>query len=319
MNVQAKFAVFATALALAFGGAFGLGALNDAEETAEQPSAIAPVTAPVADAVSASSVLLPGLASADRGYALRLADTTPGTGDSVEVSFNVVGPDGVVVREYVATHEKEMHLILVRRDFEGFQHLHPERSADGTWTVPANFGAAGTYRAFADFAPAALGGQVLTLGADLFVPGDFQPTDLPAPSSTWTSDGYEVALGGTPQAGSEADLTFTVRRDGAPVVDLEPYLAAFGHLVALRSGDLAYLHTHPAQEAAASQSGGPDVSFATTFPTAGRYRLYLNFAHAGVVRTAEFTVDVPAGPATAAPTPAQPAPPAAPAGGHGGH
>ena len=34
---------------------------------------------------------------------------------------------------------------------------------------------------------------------------------------------------------------------------------------------------------------GPDVSFGTTAPSAGTYRLFLNFRHGGVVRTAEFT------------------------------
>lgn len=32
---------------------------------------------------------------------------------------------------------------------------------------------------------------------------------------------------------------------GVPVTDLQEYLAAYGHLVALRQGDLAYLHVHP--------------------------------------------------------------------------
>ncbi|MGQ0624205.1 MAG: hypothetical protein ACT4PP_06050 [Sporichthyaceae bacterium] len=56
----------------------------------------------------------------------------------------------------------------------------------------------------------------------------------------------------------------------------------------------------------------------------GLYRLYLNFAHAGVIRTAEFTLDVPVGSAAlAAPSapqtePAQPRS-AEPAGEHSGH
>ena len=38
--------------------------------------------------------------------------------------------------------------------------------------------------------------------------------------------------------------------------------------------------------------GGPEIKFATTFPTAGTYSLFLDFQHAGAVRTAEFTVKV---------------------------
>ena len=40
-------------------------------------------------------------------------------------------------------------------------------------------------------------------------------------------------------------LKLRVTRDGRPVTDLQPYLGAYGHLVALRGGDLAYLHVHP--------------------------------------------------------------------------
>ena len=31
------------------------------------------------------------------------------------------------------------------------------------------------------------------------------------------------------------------------MTDLQPYLGAYGHLVALRDGDLAYLHVHPGE------------------------------------------------------------------------
>jgi len=90
------------------------------------------------------------------------------------------------------------------------------------------------------------------------------------------------------RADAESDLAFDVTRDGR-AVKLEPYLGARGHLVALRSTDLAYLHVHPTQIAARTGQ----VAFATRFPSAGRYRLYLQFKHAGRVRTAEFTTPVP--------------------------
>ena len=40
------------------------------------------------------------------------------------------------VRDFDVEHEKRMHLIVARRDLTGFQHLHPEQAADGTWTTP---------------------------------------------------------------------------------------------------------------------------------------------------------------------------------------
>ena len=50
-----------------------------------------------------------------------------------------------------------------------------------------------------------------------------------------------------------------------------------------------------------STTGGPDIGFHTTFPGKGDYRLFLDFQHQGVVRTAEFTVSV--GSANFDPTP----------------
>lgn len=73
--------------------------------------------------------------------------------------------------------------------------------------------------------------------------------------------------------------------DGRNLDDIEPYLGARGHLVALREGDLAYLHVHPESDA----TEGRDIRFAVEYPSAGRYRLFLQFKHEGRVHTAAFT------------------------------
>ena len=85
-------------------------------------------------------------------------------------------------------------------------------------------------------------------------------------------------------AGEESELRFTITRDGRPV-DTEPYLGAGGHLVALREGDMAFLHVHPTGD-------GQGVGFAATFPTEGSYRLFLQFKHEGRVQTVAFTQEV---------------------------
>jgi hypothetical protein len=103
-----------------------------------------------------------------------------------------------------------------------------------------------------------------------------------------TVDGYELTLTGDVIAGTTSEVSVVVRRDGEPVTDLEPYLGAAGHLVALRSGDLAYAHVHPV----GGFHPGPTVEFGIEIPTAGTYRLFLDFQHDGVVRTAAFTVVV---------------------------
>jgi hypothetical protein len=158
--------------------------------------------------------------------------------------------------------------------------------ADGSWTVPLRFAAPGAYRVFADFTPQ--GGEKTTLGTDVLVDRDAAYTAMPAPTTRARVDGYDVAISGTPHPGEPAKLTFTVTRDGRPVTDLQPYLEARGHLVALRADDLAYLHVHPEDEA----TPGDRIAFMSELPTTGRYRLFLQFKHEDRVHTVAFTQEV---------------------------
>jgi hypothetical protein len=155
----------------------------------------------------------------------------------------------------------------------------------GRWSTRVTVADPGAYRVFADFsAPSSrgTGGEARTLAADLAVDGDASYRPLPAPETTARTDGYEVSLdAGDVHPGEESELRFSVTRDGRDV-ETEPYLGAGGHLVALREGDLAYLHVHP----------GDGLSFMSELPSAGSYRLFLQFKHDGAVHTAPFTLEV---------------------------
>jgi hypothetical protein len=245
-----------------------------------------------------------GLGISEGGYSLRLDPTFLARDEDRELHFSITTADGETVSDFDELHERRMHLIVVRRDGADFRHLHPEMDEAGTWSVPIELAAAGVYRAFADFS---VGGEQHTLATDLFVSGgEFEARPFPPPAALDSADGYEVRLrAGKPLAGESTSLTFSVARGGEEVHDLAPYLGAKGHLVALREGDLAFLHVHP--EEAAGDEHGPgghatgghaegaasEIAFTATFPTAGRYRLYLQFRHQGVVQTAQFTVVVP--------------------------
>jgi hypothetical protein len=150
---------------------------------------------------------------------------------------------------------------------------------------------AGGYRVFADFTPAGKDAENLTLGADLAASGPYEARQLPPASTATQVNGYEVRLAGALRPGRASELKLKVSRDGKPVTDLQPYLGAYGHLVALRSGDLAYLHVHPNGEPGdGTTRPGPDISFTATAPSSGSYRLFLDFKHDGKVHTAVFTV-----------------------------
>jgi hypothetical protein len=282
--VPLKLGGYAVALAVAFGAAYAVGGVVGpvTRTTAGAPHAMAAETHGASHGAAADAAP-PGLAVSSRGYTLVPATDVARAGRAVPYAFHLTGPDGAPVTGFARRHEKDLHLIVVRRDLTTFGHVHPVRDAAGTWTVPLDLPRPGTYRVFADFAPTALGGESVTLGADLAVAGVFVPARLPAPAPVSTVDGYTVRLDGSPVAGRDTELTFTVERGGRPVTDLQPYLGAAGHLVSLRAGDLAYLHTH---------ATGEGLRFATAFPTAGTYRLFLDFRHGDRVRTAAFTVHV---------------------------
>ncbi|MBU9766187.1 hypothetical protein FR943_20375 [Mycobacterium sp. TNTM28] len=224
------------------------------------------------------------------GYTLQLGETELRAGTAVPLRFRIADDSGVPVTDYVESHEKLLHLIVVRADLADYQHVHPVLDASGTWEVPLDLTQPGDYRVFADFVPA--DGQPVTLGADMTVAGKYQPQPLPAPADTATVDGYTVTLAGAARAGQPSELTLSVSRAGRPVTDLQPYLGAYGHLVAVRAADLAYLHVHPMNEAAdPGTAAGPQIAFHTEFPSAGAYRLFLDFKHRDAVHTAEFTVE----------------------------
>jgi hypothetical protein len=226
-----------------------------------------------------------GLGVAENGLRLVAPATAP-AGVRRPFAFRIVDSHGETVRDFATEHTKRLHLVAVRRDLTGFQHLHPRQDADGAWSTGLTLRDAGAYRVFADFRPT--GGAATTLASDVLVGGAFTPRMLPAPASSVRVDGYAVTLRARGAiAGGEATLTYTVRRDGRRVA-VQPYLGASGHLVALRAGDLAYLHVHPLQ-------GGADagrIAFAATYPSAGSYRLFLQFRHAGRVHTAALTQEV---------------------------
>jgi hypothetical protein len=296
MNTPLKLAGFGLGLAAAFGVALGIstvvGPVGSVAEAAADEHAMSSEPAGGHDDgehEAAAADLPAGLTVSDSGYTLDLAERALPAGPATPVEFRVLGADGEAVTEYDVDHDVDLHLIAVRRDLTGFQHVHPELGTDGVWRVPLALDP-GAWRLFADFTPTALG-ENLTLGADLSVPGAYAPAELPAGSPTAEVDGFTVVLTGSLEPGRESELTLSVSRDGRPVTDLEPYLGAFGHLVVLRDGDLAYLHAHPVGEAGgAPATPGPHIRFATTAPSAGDYRLFLDFQHDGVVRTAAFTV-----------------------------
>jgi hypothetical protein len=276
-----RLAAFAATLVLLLAGGYAVGnALDASAPRAEETDAMATMQADEGhEAMAADPVR--GLAVADNGLRLVIANPDFARGQTQELRFRIVDRRGATVRDFDVEHTKRMHLIVVRRDLTGFQHLHPRQGDNGEWTTRLRLGEAGSYRVFADFSH---DGEATTLASDLRVDGAAELVPLPGAATEARSDGgYSVRIDeATAHAGEETKIRFTILRDGKPV-QVQRYLGANGHLVALREGDLAFLHVHPMEGT---------TEFESTFPTVGRYRLFLQFKHAGRVHTAAFTQEV---------------------------
>ena len=154
-----RVAVFVAGLAGVFLAALALGNAVDVQARTVGPGAEhgAEMSAPA------------GLALEQDGYRLVQERARFVAGRSQPYVFRILGPDGSVLRDYDVEHERRLHLIVVGREPDApFLHLHPRQRADGSWTVPLQLPAAGSYRVFADFTT---GGERRTLALDLTATG----------------------------------------------------------------------------------------------------------------------------------------------------
>ena len=299
-STASRLTAFATGLVILSGAAAGVGAATDATPPFQDCLRVAAADAgldtsmaeesggghggePMVEAVPGSDGLRTGLA----GLELAAASRSLPAGGSATWRFRIVDCDGKAVRSFDPEQGKLLHLIVVRSDFTGYQHLHPTLDAGGTWSVDIETPTAGRYRAIADFA---IDGRKYVLGTSLVAPGPASETALPAPAERATVDGYEVELQrpAVLEAGEESQLTFRVTRHDRPVRDLQPYLGAYGHLVALHAPDLAYSHVHPNGEDRAKGA----ITFDTELHRSGTYRLFMQFQTGGRVHTVAFTQTV---------------------------
>ena len=294
-TTTSRLASFAAGLALAAGAAGAIGSATGPTPPFQDCLQVAAAGAgfgndmrgdaghgsqPMIEAVPGSD----GLRSRLAGLSLSPRSHTLTAGATTTWQFQIVGCDGHPVRHFDRDNTKLLHLIVVRTDLSGYQHLHPVLRSDGTFTIDIRTTRPGTYRAIADFV---INGRKYVLGTNLTAPGPASSIPLASPAIHSSVEGYEVELQRPAQltAGQEAQLTFRITRHGQPVHDLQPYLGSYGHLVALHAPELSYSHVHPISE---DQTSGA-ITFDTELPKRGTYRLFLQFRTHDQLHTVAFT------------------------------
>lgn len=237
-------------------------------------------------------------------------------GEPYFLRYRIRNDLGKILKDFEIVHEKIMHLIIVRKDLEEFQHLHPEFSSkDGEFSINVILPADGPYRLFPDFTPGkdAQNPQLLpvTLFADLAVGNakNFKGAPIAPDTARKTLGDYQITFSPLKEMRAQESVTYSlnIKKDGKEVTDLETYLGAFGHSVILRADTLDFIHTHAEshmmdmnamdhenmEEAMRMmENSGPDISFETVFPQAGVYKVFTQFQHEVKVLTVDFVVEV---------------------------
>jgi len=224
-----------------------------------------------------------------------------------------------IVTDYQLTHEEKLHLILVSQDMQWFEHQHPALGPDGTFRITWTFPRAGRYYLYADFTPVDGDNQIKQMTLDV---GDKPAIYVPA--ELWPEKPHVKTVGDTKIGVSIAVPTFTVGTqniltyrftdlNGKPCTDMQPFIGAMGHMIALREDGTHMVHVHvlhgvvPGSYAAtmlevmqaadtlkvtADQvtEHGPAFSFKLTLPAPGVYRVWAQFMRHNKVLTVPLTV-----------------------------
>jgi hypothetical protein len=229
-------------------------------------------------------------------------------GQPARFQFTVFHPvSGLRIGEFAVVHDRPYHLFVVSQDMNHFFHVHPEQGSDGSFSIELTLPQPGYYRLFSDFLPAGGGPQIIAtpLVTARFA-GDVVAASArlePDRSLSKSADGTIVDLQVDAReaiAGRVVPFTFrlTDERTGQPVVDLEPYLGAWGHVLVLSEDMIDYIHAHPRQQLPdgpdrSALRGGPEATFEGLLPKPGRYRVWLQFQRSRRMSTVAFTISVP--------------------------
>ncbi|MFG1711365.1 hypothetical protein ACFLIM_50285, partial [Nonomuraea sp. M3C6] len=141
MNTAAKLGSYILGLAVVFGGALGAGKVvgpvgaAPADEHAAMAAPAASAEHGEHAAQQAKSDTPGGLQVSENGYTLTSLTGAIKPGEPTDFRFTVTGPDGKPVTDYQVEHDKKLHFIVVSRDLSSFQHVHPEMTPEGVWSV----------------------------------------------------------------------------------------------------------------------------------------------------------------------------------------
>lgn len=245
-------------------------------------------------------------------FTLETSPSPPVAGKEAHVTVRISGAGGKPLGGMEVSHERMAHFIFASDNLEEFQHLHAEDfgaspeelKATGSFDLRVTFPGGGKYRLGADLS---LEGNAVHKEFSLEVEGPQQEKTRWDFRRKAAAGDAEISLTISPEplkSGLPVQFAFDLSKDKAPVGDLEPYLGAGAHIALFGENSAASEHLHgdfaaPGQNEAPSGhgahhqvSGSSRIIFSHTFPSPGRYRLWVQFKRGGKVYSIPFDVEV---------------------------
>jgi len=218
-------------------------------------------------------------------------------GQPVELLFELLDPNtNQRATKFEIVHEKLFHLFLVSADLEYFVHDHPVLGDDGIFRFKTTLPKPGIYRLLADCYPTGGTPQLLprfitTAGYSKSIAESI--TSPPADLTPKHATNLTVSLRMDPPEplpGKKTMLFFTLDESEG----LEPYLGAWGHLLAASNDLQESIHDHPIYTNEKPSEAKTEIQFNLFFPREATYRVWVQFQRKGIVNTAAFTIPVKA-------------------------
>jgi len=217
----------------------------------------------------------------------------PNTNKEIPISLFIKDDSNKPIQSFDTVHEKKMHLFIFSKDLAYFSHIHPNYKGNGEFAFTTRFPAGGDYMLLSEFTPKG-GGDPSIESHWVQIEGKTvkEKPLVPDRKLTKVVDGKKVTLSFDDlMAGMTVHMDFTISDAASdqPVKNLQPYLGAMGHAVAISADAEKYLHIHPMT----TEGNGPKVTFMTVFPEKGIYKVWGQFQHDGKVFTVPFVINVP--------------------------
>lgn len=250
----------------------------------------------------------PAVGAAGRPYALAAVTTTPPgpvAGQDLKLRLRLVdGSTGRPVDDLVVHHGALAHTVVTSSDGRFFAHLHPVRSRAGELTVRLVPTRPGRYLVHTELERADSGTQLVS--GEFTVGGDAVPSRLPDAVPSGSTYGVAAGIRTMPArlvAGRPSTIEVNTAAD-----DLQPWLGMAGHLIIRDGSGRFFAHAHEmgsmsGMTGVAAQPGaarpdetvalyGPVLRFTFTFPAAGRYVAWVQYARDFEIHTVPLVFDV---------------------------